>query len=301
MHDVIRAAARSVALTVCSLAAFALTGCVPVGNAGTEGLKVLAAETFLADIAQNIAGDRVIVESLLSPGIDPHEFQATPQDAIKIARAQVLIVNGLGYEAWLEKSLDASAGERLVVEASAGVVPGSEGDPHQWMNPRHVVRYAENIRDGLSEADPNGRSVYAANADVYIAQLLDLDEWIKAEVAQVPSRKRVLITNHDTLESFAAAYGFEIAGVVIPSYTSGAAPSAQQMVELIRTIKSLEATAIFLDVSENQDLAREIASESGAQVITGLYVETLSEPGGPAATYIEMLKHDVGLIVDALR
>jgi len=284
-----------------STAATLLAGCLPAANETAEGLQVLAAETFLADIAQHVAGDRLVVGSLLSPGVDPHEFQATPQDAIRIARAQVLIVNGLGYEAWLEKSLAAGAGDRLLVEAAAGVSPESEGDPHLWMNPRNVVRYAENIRDGLTEADPDGRSVYAANAEAYIAGLLELDAWIKDEVVSVPSERRVLITNHHALASFAQAYGFEIAGVVIPGFTSGAAPSAQQMAELIRTIKSRGVPAIFLDASENPDLAQQIASESGAQVVTGLYVETVSGTGGPAPTYLGMLKHDVKLIVEALR
>lgn len=261
---------------------------------------MLAAETFLADIAQNVAGDRLAVESLLGPGIDPHEFQATPRDAIRIAQAQVLIVNGRGYETWLQKTLDATENPPLVVEASAGVA-GDQKDPHLWMSPGNVIRYVANIRDGFSRADPDGASEYAANADAYISGLRDLDAWILKQVANVPEARRVLITNHHALESFARAYGFQIAGVVIPGYTSESAPSAQQMAELIRTIQTMQVPAIFLDVSENPDLARQLASESGARVITGLYVETLSGPDGPAPSYVEMLKYDVNLIVDALK
>jgi zinc/manganese transport system substrate-binding protein len=262
---------------------------------------VLAAETFLADIAQNVAGRRVVVESLLPPGVDPHGFQAAPQDAIRIAQAQVLIVNGLGYETWLENSLAADPPGRLVVKASEGVIPAVAGDPHQWMNPLHVVRYAENIRDALTQADPDGRSTYSANTDAFVAQLRTLDEWIRAQVSALPPERRVLVTNHHALESFAAAYGFEVAGVVIPGLSSEAAPSARQMAALIETIRSAKAPAIFLDVSENQNLARQIAAESGARVVTGLYVETLSTADGPAPTYIDMLKYDVGLIVEALK
>ena len=282
----------------------ALAACAPGGEPGLNAagpIEVLAAETFLADIAQNVAGERLVVRSLLTPGVDPHEFQAAPQDAIRIAQAQLLIVNGLGYEAWLEKSLDAGGGEAVIVEASAGLVAGPERDPHLWMSPRNAVRYVENIREALAEADPEGASAYASNAESYIAELQELDRWINGEVATIPQERRVLITNHHALGPFAEAYGFEIAGVVISSSTSGAAPSAQKVVELIRKIESTGAPAIFLDVSENPDLARQIAAESGARVVTGLYVETLSEPGGPAGTYIEMLKHDVSLIVEALR
>lgn len=110
-----------------------------------------------------------------------------------------------------------------------------------------------------------------------------------------------MITNHYALESFAQAYGFQVAAVVIPGVTSEAAPSAQQMAAVIQAIQAVQAPAIFLDVHERADLAQQIAAESGARVVTGLYVETLSDAGGPAPTYIEMMKHDVGLIVQALR
>ncbi len=279
----------------------ALSGCADSGRLALGTTRVLAAETFLADIAQNVAGDRLVVESLLAPGVDPHEFQATPQDAIRLARAQLLILNGLGYESWLENSMESGSSRATVIVASSGVIPAVEGDPHQWMNPMQVVRYSENIRDALAQADPDGRNTYSTNADVYVAQLHALDEWIRAQVSEIPPERRVLITNHDALESFAAAYGFRIAGVVIPGYSSDAAPSAQQMAALIKTIRATNVPAIFLDVSENQNLARQIAAESGARVVTGLYVETLSAADGPAPTYIEMLKYDVDLIVEALK
>jgi ABC-type Zn uptake system ZnuABC Zn-binding protein ZnuA len=283
------------------MVALVLTACGTPGPAASEGLRVLAAETFLADISQHVAGERVIVESILPAGVDPHEFQAAPQDAVRIAEADVLIINGRGYEAWLEKSLEASGGERVLVEASLGVDALPPDDPHLWMNPRNVVTYVENIREGLSRADPAGERTYTENARAYVDELRELDQWITAEVSEIPPERRVLITNHDALAAFAAAYGFEVAGVVIPGFTSGAAPSAMQMAELIQLVRSLEAPAIFLDASENQDLAQQIAVESGARVVTGLYVETLSDATGPAPTYLGMMRHNVRLIVDALK
>jgi ABC-type Zn uptake system ZnuABC Zn-binding protein ZnuA len=170
-----------------------------------------------------------------------------------------------------------------------------------WMNPLNVVHYVENIRDGLSQADPAGKAIYSANAQAYIAQLKSLDQWIKSEVAALPPEKRLLVTNHDALGYFSEAYGFKVLGAIIPSVTNEASPSAQQMAALIDTIKSSGAPAIFLDISENQKLANQIASESGAKVVTDLYVETISAPNGPAASYIEMIKHDVTDIVTALK
>ncbi len=278
------------------------------GSTKASGLRVLATETFLGDIAQNVAGGRIKVETLLPVTVDPHEFQPTPQDAIKIAESQLLIVNGLGYEAWLTKTLQDTGGQRIVVVATEGLTPNPDpsgehpdGDPHMWMNPLNVVHYVENIRNGLSTADPTGKDIYFANAAAYIAKLKDLDQWIKNEVVPLPVEKRQLVTNHDALGYFSEAYGFKLVGAVIPSVTNEASPSAQQMASLINTIKSTEAPAIFLDISENPKLAQQIASESGAQVVTDLYVETLSPPNGPASTYLDMIKHDVSDIVNALK
>ena len=296
-------------LLVCVLALL-LAACAPANSTSSQagGLHVLATETFLGDIAQNVAGQRLKVDVLLTPGIDPHEFQPTPKDAIKISDSQVLIINGLGYEAWLTKSIEDSGGQRLVVVATDGLTPNPDpsgehpdGDPHMWMNPLNVIHYVENIRDGLSKVDPAGKDTYAANATAYIAKLNDLDQWVKGEVAQLPADKRLLVTNHDALGYFSEAYGFKVVGAVIPSVTNEASPSAQQMASLIETIKSSGAPAIFLDISENQKLAQQIASESGAKVDTDLFVETLSAPDGPAPTYLDMIKHDVTSIVDALK
>ena len=296
-------------LLVCMFAAL-LVSCAQTNDASSQtgGLHVLATETFLGDIAQNVAGQRIQVDTLLPVTVDPHEFQPTPKDAIQISDSQVLIVNGLGYETWLTKTLEDGGGQRLVVVASDGLTPNPDptgehpdGDPHMWMNPLNVVHYVENIRDALSKADPAGKEPYTANAAAYIAKLKDLDGWVKGEVAQLPAERRLLVTNHDALSYFSEAYGFKVVGAVIPSVTNEASPSAQQMAALIDTIKSSGAPAIFLDISENQNLAQQIASESGAKVVTNLYVETLSAPDGLAPTYIEMIKHDVTIIVDALK
>ena len=292
------------------LFALILTACSRAvkGPGQTNQIKVLATETFLGNIAQNVAGERIKVATLLPATVDPHEFQPTPQDAIKIADSQVLIVNGLGYETWLSKTLANTSGQRLVVVASNGLTPNPDpsgehpdGDPHMWMNPMNVIHYIENIRDGLTQVDPAGKDIYVANADAYIAKLKDLDQWIKTNVAMLPLEKRLLVTNHDALGYFARAYDFKVVGAVIPSVTTEASPSAQQMAGLINTIQSSGAPAIFLDVGENQKLAQQIASETGVKVVTDLYVESISTADGPASTYIDMIKHDVNSIVEALK
>jgi ABC-type Zn uptake system ZnuABC Zn-binding protein ZnuA len=291
-------------LAICLL----LAACQP-SRPSSNGLPiVMATETFLGDIAQNVAGSRIKIDTLLPVTVDPHEYQPKPQDVARLAQSQVLIINGLGYETWLQKTLASLGGKRQLVVVTNGLVPAPdpsgqhpEGDPHMLMNPLDGINYVTQIRDGLTQADPAGKDAYARNADAYIVKLRALDLWVKGQVNQLPVEKRLLITNHDALGYFAKAYDFKIIGAVIPSVTTDASPSAQQLAGLIDTIKHSRARAIFLDIGENQKLAQQIASETGVKVATDLYVESTSGPNGPAPTYIDMIKHDVTVILDALK
>ena len=263
----------------------------------------LTTSTFLADIVRNVAGDRVTVGSLLPVGVDPHSYQPTPRDVAKLEKCKILIVNGAGYEQFLSSLLQNVSGGKNVIEASAGIGQGKDAggvDPHFWLDPNHVIVYVENIRIALTEYDPDGAALYKSNADAYTAQLRELDSWIADQVSQIPSNKRILITNHEALGYFAKRYGFDIAGSVIPSFSGNAAPSAQEMARLIDTIRNTGAPAIFLDAADNDILAKQIADETGIRVITDLHLESLTD-GAPAATYIDMMKYNVTRIVDAIQ
>jgi ABC-type Zn uptake system ZnuABC Zn-binding protein ZnuA len=269
----------------------------------------LASTTFLADIAQNVAGDRVHITSLLPPGSDPHTFQATPSDIRKIAESTVVIVNGLDYDQFIKPMLENAGGTRLVITASDGLearqakeeTGETVTDPHMWMAPTRIIKYAENIRDGLTKTDPDGANVYKVNADAYISQLNELDTWITQQVARIPQERRLLVTNHDSLGYFAESYGFTVIGTIVPGVSSDASPSAQQIAALIDEIKSTGAPAVFLNRSDNTQLADQVAAEASIIVVTDLYIESLSPSDGPAATYIDMMKHNVSRIVEALK
>lgn len=300
-----------VLFTVISILFSACGAAQPSKDAGGP-LKVLAVESFLAEIAQNVAGDRIKVDTLIPLGIDPHSYQPTPQEMAKIAESQVLIINGAHFEEWLDKILQNAGGTHTLIEASSGLTsrqptahealdPDHEGDPHFWLDPTKVVRYVENIRDGLSKADPAGANQYSANAARYIAQLTDLDQWITEQVSQIPPEKRLLVTNHESFGYFADRYGFTIAGTIIPSTSSEASPSAQQMAALIETIKGTGVKAIFLETGANSQLADQIAHETGVKVVTNLYTHSITDPSGEAPNYIEMMKHNVKMIVGALK
>ncbi len=278
---------------------------------------MLAVESFLADIAQNVAGERAVVEPLIPAGVDPHAFEPTPRDIAAISQSDLLIVNGAGLEQWLERTLEAAGGSHLTLEASAGLSSrtpkaGEEAaleeehdhgavDPHFWLDPLNVVRYVENIRDGLVQVDPQGKDVYTQNAAAYIEKLKELDGWISGEVQQIPAERRQIITNHESFGYYADRYGFKITGTVIPSVSSSASPSAQQLARLVDTIRATNAPAIFLETGSSPQLAGQVAQETGIKVITGLYTHSVTDAGGEAPTYLEMMRANTRKFVAALK
>jgi ABC-type Zn uptake system ZnuABC Zn-binding protein ZnuA len=283
--------------------------------------RVVATATFLADIAQNVAGDRLQVSSMVPHGVDPHDFQPTPSDVAKAADSDVLIVNGAGFEGFLETMLENVGGERVLVEASAGLASRQpdegleheddehadeeedhgELDPHFWLDPHNAIRYAENIRDGLSAADPDGAGLYAANAEAYIERLQELDRWITEQVQQVPADDRLLVTNHDSFGYYADRYGFRVVGTIIPSVGTGAEPSARQLTHLIEEIRESGAKAVFLETGTNPRLANQIGEEAGVKVVTQLHSHSTTKDGGTAPTYVDMMQYNTAQIVEALR
>lgn len=323
---------KKIIITVILIGTLALGACAPqpaaVSNSGSQAeagnapIRILTANSILADITQNVAGERAIVESLVPIGLDPHAFEPNPQDVAKIADSQVLIVNGAGFEEWLEKTIENAGGSAKIIEASEGLEmrePGegepeheeeeghededehTEGDPHFWLDPVSVIGYVENIRDGLSEIDPAGSETYARNAVNYIEQLRELDTWISGQVAQIPVERRILVTDHDTMGYFADRYGFTVIGAIIPSFSTGASPSAQELAGLVDQINGTGAPAIFLDVAANPRLAEQIAGETGVTVVFDLHTHSVTAAGGEAPTYIAMMRHNTLRIVEALK
>lgn len=281
----------------------ACTG-TPASDSGRTAPVILTSTTILADITRHIAGDRFKLDSLLPVGADPHSYQATPQDLAHISDSKLIIINGAGYEGFLQSLWDNAGGEAALIEASEGIVPEEDAqhgpDPHMWLDPNLVLMYVENIRVALTHFDPAGEAVYRSNADAYVAELKALDAWIVEQVEQIPVEQRLLVTNHEALGYFAERYGFEVVGTVIESFSTDASPSAHQLAALIDQIQSSGAPAIFLDASDNAMLAQQVARETGITVVTDLHLESLTD-GPPAATYIDMMKHNISRIVEALR
>ena len=303
----------SVLSVVAVAAVLGTAGCGAGGDAADGGaLDVVAAESFLADIAQNVAGDRFTVRPLIPPGADPHAFEPTPKDLGEVAAADLVIVNGGGLEGPLLKMLENAGGEATIVNASAGLqsrspqpaeppLGSSETDPHFWLDPVLVKTYVANIRNAFKKADPPGAAAYEANAAAYTKRLDELNAWIKSQVATVPAANRKLVMNHASHGYYADEYGFSVVGTVIPSVGTGETPTAQQLGDLTAAIRKSGAKAIFVEIEENPKLAEQIAAETGITVVDDLLDHSLTEPDGVAPTYIDMMKFDTRRIVEALK
>ena len=279
---------------------------------GDGVLSVTASTSFLADIAQHVAGDRFTVQALIKDGTDPHTYEPGPRDLARVVEGDLFIVNGQGLEGPLLTAVK-SAGGVKVVEASAGLQPRRTGsgqagddasgdvDPHFWLDPVLAERYVTNLRDAFTAADPAGADVYRRNAAAYVGELKKLDEWTRREVAAVPPARRVLVTDHESYGYFADRYGFRVVGAIIPSASGSDTPSAQQLASLVAAIRRSDVRAVFIGRDENRQLADQIAAETGVKVVATLLDHSLTPADGPAPTYIDMIRYDVRQIVEALR
>jgi len=292
------------------LLCLALGACgTPMPSAGAKPIRLIASTPILADLLENLTAGIADVEvsAVVPNGSDPHAFEPTPADARKVAQASAVFVVGANYEeAWLKKLLDGAGGSRPVIEVSAGVdlqkIEGSdELDPHIWMDPLRWKQAADTAAKGIIALAPAISQSVNANAAAYAAKLDALDAGIKTQVAALSAGQRNLVTSHDALGYFAKRYGFTIIGAVMPGAGASAQPSAREMQDLIGLIKTHNAKAVFTEVGLNPALAQTVARESGAKVIDNLYVDTLSDPGGPAPTYLDMMTYDSALIVNALK
>jgi zinc/manganese transport system substrate-binding protein len=270
-----------------------------------DKLKAVASFTILADFVREIGGERVEVASLVGPDADAHSFQPSPADARRIKEARLVVVNGLGFEGWIDRLLRASGSTAPILVASAGVTPikGRGGhdhdvDPHAWQDVGNAKLYVAAIGDGLAKADPDGRGTYQANAARYTAQLEDLERDIRESVAAIPPARREVITTHDAFGYFGRTYGLTFTAPQGVSTDSEA--TAADVARIIRQVKARKIPAVFLENVSDRRLADRIAAEGGAKIGTKLYSDALSGPGGPAPTYVAMMRHNLAAFRAAL-
>jgi zinc/manganese transport system substrate-binding protein len=270
-----------------------------------EHPKIVASFSVLGDMIHEIAGDRAQVTTLVGPNGDAHVFEPSPADAQRLAEADLVIVNGLGLEPWMDRLIRSTGYKGAVAVASEGVVSrtmSEEGatvtDPHAWQDLRNGQIYVRNIAAALAKVDPGNAKTYEANAMRYANQLAELDKWVRTQIDMVPQSKRKVITSHDAFGYFGAAYGVEFLAPV--GISTEAEPTARQLAGLIDQIKREHINTLFIENITDPRLVETIGRESGAQMGGELFSDALSDPSGPAPNYVSMFKNNVPKLVDGM-
>jgi zinc/manganese transport system substrate-binding protein len=316
MHRSIRLAAMLSVITLTS------TSGLRALPAAAEPLKVVASFSIIGDFAQNVGGDRIALTTLVGPNGDAHVYEPKPADAVVMADADVVLVNGLHFEGFLQRLVEASATRATVVELTTGVETlatteeeheqegethekeAEEGhdhgaiDPHAFQSIANAEIYVKNIADAFCTADADGCDTYKANAEAYTEKLDALETEVKAAVASIPQDKRTVITSHDAFGYFQHEYGLTF--LAPEGISTDAEASAADVAKLIEQVRHDKASAIFVENITNQRLIEQIASETGLKIGGTLYSDALSDANGPAGTYIDMMRNNIGAIKGAI-
>jgi zinc/manganese transport system substrate-binding protein len=293
---------------ITQLAALALCAAAATSHAADK-LPVLASFSILGDLVRVVGGDRVSVTTLVGPDEDAHVFEPKPLDAKNILQTRLLVTNGLGFEPWAQKLVKSAGYKGRSVVASQGITPRTlpaekghshaETDPHAWQDPTNVIAYVQNIAAALGQLDPANASRYRANSEAYAKELQALDAWAKEQFAAIPSAKRKVITSHDAFGYFGAHY--QVGFLAPQGLSTDAEPSAKEVAQLIRQIQREKIKAVFVENMGNPKLLAQLSKDAGVTVGPELYVDALSAPGGPADSYLKLVRHNVTQLVSGMK
>ncbi len=273
----------------------------------TRQINVAATTTHIQDFLKNVGGDRLAVSGILKPNVDPHDYETSVQDAQAISRAEIIFVYGVGLDAFMDKAIANANSKAPVITVTRGITPlagGNKdpyGDPHMWFDPTIVQKMVTDIGEALAQLDPPSAATYRQNVQGYNAQIARMDAQVQGIYNQIPAADRKLVTNHEAFQYLANRFGLNIVGAVIPSISDAAEPTAQEINELIGTIREQKVKAIFAESSANPRVARQAAQETGIKIVDNLYGDTLGEPGSDGDTYIKMMVADATTIATALK
>jgi len=277
--------------------------------ANAKTLNVVASFSILGDMVQRIAGDNITLTTLVGPDGDAHSFEPSPDDATALAKADLVFLNGLGFESWFARLASASGTKAVFVTTSFGVMTRKmEGDgesildPHAWQDLGNGLIYVRNIRDALIKADPAHRAAYTANADRYMDEISALNTWTRDQITTLPRDKRKIITTHDAFGYFGAAYG--VSFLAPEGLSTDAEPGAGDLARLIDEIRTKQIKALFIENMTDPRMMQTIARETGAELPQGrdaeLYSDALSAADGPAPTYLDMFRNNVPKLLAAM-
>lgn len=275
-------------------------------EAAEEQLTVVASFSILGDLVQEVGGDAIGLHVLVGPNSDGHVYQPTPSDSRLLRTADLVVVNGLGFEGWMERLIAAAEYQGDLLVASDGVVPLMAGggstpqpDPHAWQDIANVKRYVTNIAEALARLSPDRAAMFRARAQHYHATLDELDADIRTRIASLPPDARTIVTSHDAFTYFGRAYGLQFVAPV--GINSDSQPSAADLARLITQIREQRISAVFLENITDPRLLEQITRQTESQVGGTLYSDALSEPDGPAPTYVALWRHNIRVLSSALR
>ena len=298
-----------------SLLALSLSVSFAVPAWAAEPLPVLTSFSILADITQQVGGERVTVSSLVGPNQDAHVYQPSPQDVKKLLASRVFVVNGLGFEGWIQRLTQSSQYRGQTVVASEKIKPlavktshghdhghrhdhGKGVDPHAWHNPQHVIQYGHTIAQALAKADPAGASYYQQRAQQFEQQLRQLDQSIEQQFAAIPVAQRKVITSHDAFSYLGQRY--QIRFIAPQGMSTESEASAASVAKLVKQIRQEKVKALFVENMADQRLLQQISQETNVKVGGKLYSDALSA-GAPAGSYIELMQYNAKNLASALQ
>ena len=276
--------------------------CLPLSGKAEQPLKIVASFSIIGDMVKQIAGNDADLKTLVGANGDAHEYEPTAADAKTIAQADIVFINGLGLEGWIERLIKSSGYKGKVITLTAGITPlkkGTHEDPHAWQDIENAKIYVRNISATLQTANPTQSKKYKENTDAYINKLTEVDGWVKQKISKIPPEKRKVISMHDAFQYFARQYGIEFIAPLGNSTESDV--SAADMARIIDAVRKRHITAIFLENMTDSRLIKQLESDAKAHIGGTLYSDALSEPDGPAADYIGLFRHNVAALTAAMQ
>lgn len=288
---------------------YILFGFFVIGNLGAQAqnqpkIKVLATINIIADMANEVAGGLLDVESLLPAGTDPHSYEPTPSDAVKVSQAQVILKNGLSLEGWLDKLIASAATKATVCTVTQGIEPitsaehANSFDPHTWMNLRLAERYIQNIDSLFSTLLPQSAHIFHRNAEAYRKAIQAVDLEVRQAVLRIEESKRIIITSHDAFRYFAREYGFEVASILGTS--TDADINIKDVNHLIMLVKTHQIPGIFVEMALNPKVLQQLAKDLNVKIGGSLYTDSFGPPGSEASSYLDMMRYNARVITSTL-
>ncbi|WP_339288853.1 metal ABC transporter substrate-binding protein [Paenibacillus sp. FSL E2-0201] len=282
---------------------------VSEGEADNDKLKIVATYSIIADMTENIVGEKAEVYSMVPIGTDPHMYDPLPKDTSKVSSADLVFYNGLNLETgkgWFQDLLDVTNKKGVAFAVSDEVTPmyltekgkETQEDPHAWLDVQNAIKYVDIITKHVIEKDPDNKEFYLNNQSEYVKKLNELDQYAKEAVEKVPQEKRILVTSEGAFKYFSKAYGFESAFIWEINTDSQGTP--EQMKNIINIIDENQVPALFLETSVNPKTMETISNETGVPIHSKIFTDSLAKKGEEGDTYIKMIKWNIDKVVEGL-